>query len=146
MYGLRLATPSDFDAVFARTKAFNANEGIAVADATLATGLRRLLAEPALGGAWLILREGVAVGHAVVTFGFDLEYGGVDSYLTEIWIDEAARASGAGTAALDLLVRELQARDVRALHLQVRLDNPALRLYERAGFVRSPRVVMTRTW
>lgn len=146
MYGLRLATPDDFDAVFQRTRAFNAHEGIVVADATLAAGLRRLLAEPALGGAWLILREEHAIGHAVVTFGYDLEYGGVDSYLTEIWIDEAARAAGAGTAALALLVRELQRRDVRALHLQVRLDNPALRLYERSGFVRSPRVVMTRTW
>jgi hypothetical protein len=30
-------------------------------------------------------------------------------------------------------------------HLQVRLDNPAMRLYERAGFVMSPRVVMTKT-
>ena len=145
MYALRLATAADFDAVFERTRAFNANEGIAIADATLASGLRRLLAEPALGGAWLVTRDGAVIGHAVVTYGYDLEYGGADSYLTEIWIDEVARAAGAGTAALDLLVRELQARDVRALHLQVRLDNPALRLYERAGFVMSPRVVMTKT-
>jgi ribosomal protein S18 acetylase RimI-like enzyme len=145
MYALRLATPDDFHAVLERTKAFNAHEGIAVDDATLATGLRRLLAEPALGGAWLVLRESTVIGHAVVTFGYDLEYGGADSYLTEIWIDEAARAAGAGSAALELIANELRARDVRALHLQVRLDNPALRLYERTGFVRSPRVVMTKT-
>ncbi|MBA3502098.1 MAG: GNAT family N-acetyltransferase [Myxococcota bacterium] len=145
MYSLRLATPDDFGAVLERTRTFNAHEGIAVDDPTLAMGLRRLLAEPALGGAWLVLREGTVIGHAVVTFGYDLEYGGVDSYLTEIWIDEAVRAAGAGSAALELIANELRARDVRALHLQVRLDNPALRLYERAGFVRSPRVVMTKS-
>ena len=145
MIEIRLATADDFAAVFARTKAFNANEGIGIADATLATGLRRLLAEPRLGGAWLVMRDEAIIGHAVVTFGYDLEYGGVDSYLTEIWIDEDARNAGAGAAALDLLVTELRARDVRALHLQVRPDNPAIRLYERAGFVTSSRLVMTRT-
>jgi ribosomal protein S18 acetylase RimI-like enzyme len=33
---------------------------------------------------------------------------------------------------------------VHALHLQVRPDNPALRLYQRSGFVASARIVMTR--
>jgi hypothetical protein len=31
------------------------------------------------------------------------------------------------------------------LHLQVRPENPAKRLYDRTGFVASPRIVMTRT-
>ena len=31
-----------------------------------------------------------------------------------------------------------------ALHLQVRPENPALRLYERSGFSRSPRLILTR--
>jgi len=144
MYALRLATPEDFDAVLSRTKQFNALEDIAIDDAKLAAGLRRLLAEPPLGGAWLILRDGAIVGHAVVTLGYDLEYGGHDAFLTEIWIDETARNAGAGAAALELIAGELRARDVRALHLMVRPENPALRLYERAGFVRSPRLAMTK--
>ena len=144
MYALRIATADDFDAVFARTQAFNASEGITIEDAQLRPALQRLLAEPHLGGAWLVLRDGEIIGHAVVTYGYDLEFGGADSFLTEIWIDEPARGSGAGTAALELLAAELRARDVRALHLQVRDNNPALRLYERAGFVRAPRVSMTR--
>ena len=45
---------------------------------------------------------------------------------------------------LGLLDGELRARGVRALHLQVRPENPALRLYERRGFVVSPRRIMTR--
>jgi len=144
MHAVRLATPDDFDAVLARTKAFNAYEAIEIADAALASGLQRLLAAPSLGGVWLVLRDGDLIGHAVVTFGYDLEFAGTDSILTEFWIDEDARGGGAGAAALELIAGELRARDVRALHLHVRPENPALRLYERAGFVTSPRVVMTK--
>ena len=43
-----------------------------------------------------------------------------------------------------MLEIELRPLGVRALHLQVRPENPALRLYERAGFSRSPRLILTR--
>jgi ribosomal protein S18 acetylase RimI-like enzyme len=79
-----------------------------------------------------------------VTFGFDLEFGGRDAYLDELWIDAHARGCGAGGAALDALAAPLRALGVRALHLQVRPENPAMRLYARSGFVASPRTVMTR--
>lgn len=136
--------PEDFDHVFVRTKALNVIEQIVIDDAKLAAALRRLLAEPALGAAWLVLRDSVVIGHAVVTYGYDLEYGGRDSFLTEFWIDAPHRNAGAGAAALALIGDELRARDVAALHLQVRTDNPALRLYERAGFERSSRIVMSK--
>ena len=144
MYTVRLATLDDFHDVFRRTKAFNVVEEIEIADAALEAGLRRLLAEPSLGGAWLVLHDGAIIGHAVVTYGYDLEYGGADSVLTEFWIDEDARGGGAGAAALELIIGELRARDVKALHLHVRPENPAMRLYTRAGFVTSPRLVMSR--
>jgi len=134
-----IATLADFENIFARTKAFNAAEGITIDDDALAHGLRRLLAEPALGFVWLVDH-----GHAVITFGYDLEFGGADAFLTEFWIDVEHRNAGVGTAALEAIIEELRKRDVRALHLQVRADNPAMRLYERAGFVIAPRVTMTR--
>ncbi|HSN27017.1 MAG TPA: GNAT family N-acetyltransferase, partial [Kofleriaceae bacterium] len=120
--------------------------------------LRGLLGAPELGGVWLIERaagaapadrsnagtDGAVVGYAIVTFGYDLEFAGRDAWLTELWVDESERGGGAGTAALDQLDAELRPLGVRALHLQVRPENPALRLYERAGFERSPRYVLTR--
>ena len=140
---LRVATLADLADVFPRTRALNAHEAIAIDEVTLEAALRRLLGDPNLGGVWLIEAPHV-VGYAIVTFGYDLEFGGRDAYLTELWIDEPARGSGAGGAALALLDPELRARDVRALHLQVRPENSAVRLYERAGFVASPRTIMTR--
>ncbi|HWU89720.1 MAG TPA: GNAT family N-acetyltransferase [Kofleriaceae bacterium] len=144
MIQLRPATLDDFDAVLPRTRALNAHEGIEVDPPVFEAALRRLLTEPAIGGCWLVEREGAPIGYAIATFGYDLEFGGRDAYLTELWIDPAARGGGAGSAALALLEDELRARGVRALHLQVRPENPAMRLYERSGFVASPRRVMTR--
>lgn len=142
MTRLRLATPADTAEVLPRTRAFNASEGITIADDLLQAALRRLLADSSLGAVWLVETDRV-VGHAVVTYGYDLEWGGRDSYLTEIWIDLDQRGRGIGTAVLELVKHELRQHDVRALHLEVRADNPALRLYERAGFAPSTRLAMT---
>lgn len=144
MFSLRIATPAELASVVARVRALNALEHIAIADDVLVAAAARLLADASLGHVWVIERDGAAVGHAIVTYGFDLEFGGRDAYLTDLWVDPAARGQGAGTAALGLLEAELGARDIHALHLGVRPDNPARRLYERSGFVATPRVIMTR--
>jgi ribosomal protein S18 acetylase RimI-like enzyme len=141
---LRLATLEDLADLLPRTTALNAHEGIALDPAVLEAALERLLRDGSLGSAWLVERDGAAIGYAIATFGYDLEFGGRDATLTELWIDPPARGQGAGGEALALLVPELRARGVGALHLQVRPDNPALRLYQRSGFLASPRVVMTR--
>ena len=145
-FHLRAATLEDLPVVLPRTRALNAHEAIVIDDAALEAALRALLADASLGGVWVIEdgEGGAACGYAIVTFGYDLEFSGRDAYLTELWIDDAVRGRGAGTAALDALEPELRARGVHALHLQVRPENPALRLYERRGFVRSPRLIMTR--
>jgi GNAT superfamily N-acetyltransferase len=83
---------------------------IMIDDARLTAALARLLREPQLGGAWLVLDDDVIVGHAVVTYGYDPELGGHDSFLAELWIDEHARNGGVATAALSLLADELRAR------------------------------------
>ena len=144
MFALRLATPADLDALVPRTRALNDHEGIKVSTETLAGALRELLASPSLGGVWIIEQDTVAIGYAIVTYGFDLEFAGRDAWITELWVDESHRRSGAGAAAIELLIPELKMRDVGAVHLQVRPENPAFRLYERSGFVASPRTVMTR--
>jgi ribosomal protein S18 acetylase RimI-like enzyme len=147
---LRRATPADLPSILPRTRALNAHEGIAIADDALEAALSALLLDAALGGVWLIERASnetsiaAPIGYAIVTFGYDLEFAGRDAWLTELWVDDDARNTGAGSAALEMLEIELRPLGVRALHLQVRPENPALRLYERAGFARSPRLILTR--
>jgi len=143
MIRVRMATQDDVTEILPRTQALNAEEGIVIDDVSLEAAIRRLLGDATLGAVWLAEDTGV-IGHAVVTYGYDLEFGGRDAFLTELWVDAGQRRRGAATALLERIADALRELDIRALHLQVRLDNPALRLYERLGFARSPRVVMTR--
>lgn len=144
MIAIRPATLDDLAQVLPRTRALNDHEGIEISDASLDAALSKLLESPELGGVWLVTNGGDPIGYAIVTFGYDLEFGGRDAFLTELWIDEDQRGSGAGREVLTLLDPELRVLGVNALHLQVRPENPAMRLYEREGFVVSPRRIMTR--
>jgi ribosomal protein S18 acetylase RimI-like enzyme len=144
MVSLRPATVSDLPTVFPRTRALNDHEGIEISDERLRAGLEKLLGNPGFGGVWLVTRDGETIGYAIVTYGYDLEFGGREGWLTELWIDVDQRGAGAGAAVITALEAELKLRDVQAMHLQVRRENPAFRLYERMGFVASPRTIMTR--
>lgn len=144
MFTLRLATSEDLETLVPRVLALNSHENIVLEMTQLRTALGQLLSSPSLGAVFLVVQGERTVGYALTTFAFDLEFGGREAWLTELWIDEDARGTGAGAATLGMLEQEMRARDVRALHLQVREDNPAFRLYERLGFDASPRVVMTR--
>lgn len=144
MFSLRRATLDDLPAILPRTRALNAHEAIVLDPAVLEAALARLLSDPGIGLVWLVERDGAAIGYAIVAYGYDLEFGGRDATLTELWIDPPDRGHGAASAALQLLAPELRAGGVGSLHLQVRPDNPARALYERTGFVASPRIVMTR--
>ncbi len=141
---LRPGTLEDLDDLLPRTRALNVHEGIDTSEERLRAALCTLLGSPDLGGVWVNGREGQTVSYAIVTYGFDLEFDGRDAHLTELWIDPSHRGSGSAASALELLMPELIARGVNAVHLQVRPDNPALRLYERQGFAVSPRRIMTR--
>lgn len=144
MIGLRIAVLEDLEALLPRTRALNEHEGIEISADRLRAALRALIENAELGAAWVITRDGQTIGYAIATYGFDLEFDGRDAHLTEFWVDLQHRGVGAADRALDLLMIELAARGASALHLQVRPDNPALRLYERKGFTLSPRRIMTR--
>jgi ribosomal protein S18 acetylase RimI-like enzyme len=53
-----------------------------------------------------------------------------------IAVEQAARGRGIGTALLEALIRHATADGYSAVSLSVEEDNPAVRLYERAGFIR----------
>ena len=143
-FALRVATLADVPALMPRTRALQDHEGIEISDAALEAALREMLADPTLGGVWMIEEDGASVGYAFLSFSFDLEFAGREAWLTELFIDDAARGRGAGTFTLAALEPALRAIGVRAIHLQVRETNSAMRLYERAGFQKVPRVIMSR--
>lgn len=97
---------------------------------------RASLAEELDGpGRWYVGAEDAATGELVGYAG--LWFDGWDAQVMTIGTRPDAQGRGVGRALLDALLgraRELRAADVL---LEVRVDNePALRLYERAGFER----------
>lgn len=132
---MSLAEPGDAPQLREWMRDFNAGEGIDVDPDAHDRALLRLLREPALGRVWIARLGAEAVGYAVVTFNFDLEYPGLDAFLTELYVIPAARRRGIAMQILAQVEARLRALDVVALNLAVRPDNaPALALYEAAGF------------
>jgi ribosomal protein S18 acetylase RimI-like enzyme len=141
---IRVATFDDLPLLVAFSGALNAHESIHITEIELDDGLRQLLADPRLGTVFVIEDRGTSVGYALCAYSFDLEFRGMEAWLTELFVADDARGRGLATTALEQIQTELRARGVKALHLQVRPDNPAVALYDRLGFSRVPRLVMTR--
>jgi ribosomal protein S18 acetylase RimI-like enzyme len=145
---VRTARLTDVEPLLRMMAAFNREEGIVFRRARVLPGLRRLLRDPRLG--LVIVLASTAeprelAGYAIGTLGFDLEFGGPDSFLTEIFVDPVARRGGLGARLLEATTRALRDAGAGAVTLLVRPENVAARgLYVRAGFRELPRLAMVR--
>jgi ribosomal protein S18 acetylase RimI-like enzyme len=141
------AVLDDEDGLLPSMIEFNRAEGIRWRAEPMTAALRELLRKPHLGLV-LVAREREArtiVGYTIATFGYDLEFAGRDAFVTELFVRATHRRNGLGRKLLASLVEALRARDARAVHLMVNPDNERARsLYVTAGFVVSPRIMMTR--
>src|SRR5438046_1936899 len=96
---------------------FNHHEKIPWDPRAGAPALRKLLASPRTGFVTLAFAGRALAGYAIVTWGFDLEWNGPDSFLTELYIDGAARGRGVGAALLAHVERQARRGGARAIHL-----------------------------
>ncbi len=107
--------------------------------------MQRLFAHPDDGGAWLMRVEGEIAGYLVVTACFSLEFGGAFGLLDELYFDQRQRGRGLGARAIEFAADWCRAHGMDALRLEVAHDNePALKLYHRAGFATHHRDLMTK--
>jgi ribosomal protein S18 acetylase RimI-like enzyme len=144
MIELRAATTHDADALLPMIRGLFGDESIPWDEARTRAALVKLLGDGSLGRVTIAITGDTACGYAIVTWGFDLEYGGRDAFLTEIWVEPEHRAKGLGGRLLDAVQDAAREAGAGAVHLQVRPENPAQRLYLRAGFGASPRLFLSR--
>ena len=141
-------TAADVAAIVPLMTDFNAFEGIGWKPASMVPAFERLLADPAIGFG-LVARDratGAPVGYGLATMGYDVEYGGADAFVTELYVAPSHRGHGIGRMLLDAIVAALEARGACAVHLMVRPENEAARaLYAGRGFKTVPRLLMTRS-
>jgi len=107
--------------------------------------LRKILADSTLGHVLVLDAGGERAGYAVLSYGFDLEFGGRDAFITDFFVVERYRNSGVGRAALERVLAIAREDGAGAVHLQVRAENAAaLALYRSLGFETSLRMFMSR--
>ena len=141
---LHLAGPSDLERVLPMVARFHEETGIESDAAHREAAVRPLLEGSPIGAIWFIGPKMAPVGYLFVSFGWSLELGGMDGFIDELWIREKVRGRGMGSEALAALQEALREAGVRALHLEVGLENPrAEKLYQSAGFQKRPSKLMT---
>ncbi len=107
--------------------------------------LRKFLASPDLGRAWVFYDEETPVGYIVLTFGYSFEYHGRDSFIDELYIEPQYRRQGIGKRAMQFVEERARELGVNAIHLEVDQGNdPAAELYRRAGYNDHARFLMTK--
>ena len=132
---LTLATPEHLERLSPLVAAFHTEEGIEMSDEARHAGLAPLLDGIPHGCAYLIGPPRAPIGYIVITFGWSIEFGGLDAILDELYIRPGVRGRGIATEALLTLPNALAAGGLKAIHLEVDHDNTAaIALYRRAGF------------
>jgi ribosomal protein S18 acetylase RimI-like enzyme len=107
--------------------------------------LRKFLANPDLGRAWIFVDGETPVGYIVLTFGYSFEYRGRDSFIDELYIEPQYRRKGIGRRAMQFVEERAGELGVNAVHLEVDQGNDAAaELYRRAGYDDSARFLMTK--
>lgn len=135
MTALHLARPEDIDRLLTMVAAFHAEYGIDRDDAARQRALIPLLDGSPHGVAYLIGPQRAPIGYVVISFGWSLEYGGMDGFVDEIFIRPGVRGRGIGSEVLTTLPKALAGAGLKALHLEVHRENARLRrLYARLRF------------
>jgi len=140
---LHLAKPDDLDRLEVLVAAFHAEAGLGSSQETRRAGLAPLLEGIPHGAAYLIGPTRAPVGYVIISFGWSVEFGGMDAFLDELYLRPAVRGRGIASETLLALPAALAGAGVRALHLEVGRDNEqARRLYTRVGFAPRERYML----
>jgi GNAT superfamily N-acetyltransferase len=141
----RPAVPDDVSQLVALQATYYAEDGYLFDDAVSRSVWRALLADSALGAAWVAAAGDAIVAYVVVTLGYSLEYRGRDAFVDAVYDAPGWRGAGLGRQAMAIAEAACRARGVRALHLEVEAGKPRARaLYESRGFADRGRVLMTK--
>jgi ribosomal protein S18 acetylase RimI-like enzyme len=139
------ADVSDLDALLEFVKAYYDFDGIPYRSERIRIALDILLRDPSLGRVWIIRFGRKAVGHAILTFGYDLEFNGRQATITELFIAPAYRSRRMGSKMIKLIEETCRQLGIGALELQVERDNVrAQSLYRKLGFRAHDRIPMSK--
>jgi ribosomal protein S18 acetylase RimI-like enzyme len=140
---VRGARAADFARLLDLISEYYRYDGIAFDAKRIAPALRKLLRDPSLGCGWTIHSGTALAGYVILTFNYDLEFGGMQGIVTDLFVREKYRGRGLGKRALDCVEDYCRDHGISAIELQVEHANKsAPQFYRKLGFHRLSRIVM----
>ena len=145
MKSLHLAGPDDAEKLLGMVGSLHAELGIDSDADHRSAAVAPLLDGAPHGAIWLIGPRRAPVGYICVSFGWSLEFGGLEGRISELFVRQAVRGRGMGTEAVFGIAKALRDGGVRALHLELPSDDERnRRFFGRAKFIpRTDETLMT---
>ena len=144
-FAAHAANFSDIETLLEFVKAYYDFDEIPYQAKRIRSALGILLNDPSLGRVWIIRYGRKAVGHAILTFGYDLEFNGRQATITELFIAHAYRSRHLGRKMINVIEGTCRQLGIGALELQVERDNVrAQALYRKLGFRTHDRIPMSK--
>ncbi|HEY2457023.1 MAG TPA: GNAT family N-acetyltransferase [Candidatus Acidoferrum sp.] len=135
LVSFRPCRPKDHGTLLRLAKTYYRTSKIPFNSKSLTKALDTLLRNVSQGQAWLMENHKKPVGYALLTYNFDLEYGGVEGMLIDVFVEKVSRNHGIGSLALYEIEDFCRERGIRTIELQVSHHNKgAENFYRRAGF------------
>jgi ribosomal protein S18 acetylase RimI-like enzyme len=135
LVSFRPCRPKDHDALLKLIVTYYRSSTIPFNRKSLTKGLDTLLRNVSQGQAWLMENHKKPVGYALLTYNFDLEYGGVEGLLIDLYVEKRFRNRGIGSLALYEVEDFCRERGIRTIELQVTHHNKGAEdFYRKAGF------------
>ncbi len=142
---IRRARPGDAVELLRLIRAYYRFDKVRFRRMVIKSALVRLLGNRRLGSIWILRDESKAVGYVILTFNFDLEFGGFEGLVTDLYIEERYRGHRLGERALDVVDDCCRSQGIGTVELQVVEENEGAQLfYRKVGFTRLNRIVMAR--
>ena len=135
MTALNLAKPEDIDRLLPLVTAFHAEEGVTQDDDTRRSAILPLLEGSPHGAIYMVGPGRAPIGYIAISFGWSIEFAGMDGFIDEFYIRPGVRGRGIGSEVLRQLPKALSEAGMKVLHLEVAHTNTrAQELYGRLRF------------
>jgi ribosomal protein S18 acetylase RimI-like enzyme len=142
---IRAGRISDFDILIQLVEEYYRYDSLEFDADRIGAALRKLLQDANLGCAWIVEQDTEVAGYLLLTYNYDLEFGGREGIVTDLFLREKFRGRGIGRHMIGRVEDHCRASGINAVELQVEIENrPAQSFYRKLGFSQLPRLVMSK--
>ena len=141
---IRPARLSDLPRLLQLVKAYYAYDKIAYSDASIRPALQQLLRDRNLGRAWVVEAGRALRAYAVLAYSYDLEFGGREGIVTDLFVSARFRAKGYGKRLFSVIGSYCKRSGIYEIEVIVTHENRAARkFYKTLGFCDRQRSVFS---